>query len=152
MVKKYLIGEKKYEQRPLVFGQVRQLQEILQGLRLQATFDQAQLLTALGDRLPLALAVVLILEGGSAKGKDLPELADEIEFTISPEQVFQVIEDFFTCNPIASLLVRLKGVLGTIREKISTGLQKPSASLPEETSAEESESSGNAHRETPAHT
>ena len=151
-IKKYLIGEKKYEQRPLVYGQVRQLQEVLEGLRLTAAFDRAQLLSALGDRVALALAVVLIPEGGSPRGKDLPALADEIEFAITPEQVFQVVDDFFTCNPIASLLVRLKGMIENIREKVKTGLTKPSASSLEETSHGETESSGAAPLEKPSHT
>lgn len=144
--KKYLIGKKYYEQRALVYGQVRQLQEILEGLRLQSNFDQAQMLAVIGDRIPLALAVVLIPEGGSPRGKDLPALADEIEFDISLEQVFEVLDDFFTCNPIASLLTKLKGMTDSIKEKVSTGLTKPSASSPEETLPGKDKSSGDAHQ------
>jgi hypothetical protein len=147
VVKEYLIGEMKYQQRPLVYGQVRQLQDVLEGLRLSAAFDPAQLLTAIGDRLPLALAVVLIPEGGSARGKDLVDLADQIEFDISPEQVLEVVEDFFSCNPIASLLVRLKGAIGALRGKISTGLTIPSASSPAEILPGTTLSSGDVHQE-----
>jgi hypothetical protein len=149
-VKSYLIGETKYTQQELVYGQIRQLQEVLEGLRLPNTFDRSQLLTALGERISLALAVVLIPEGGSAKGKDLPALADQIEWDILPEQIFEVVDDFFTCNPIAVILKRLKGVIGTISEKVLTGLKQPSVSSPAETSPEETPSSGDSPREKPS--
>lgn len=114
MEKTYDLGGTTYVQRPLVLGQIRQLLEQLDGLTFDAAAGVAAIVSALGDRLPLALAVVLTPEGSSPRGKDLPALADEIEFGISPDQVLEVIEDFFGCNPVASLLERLTGMMQTL--------------------------------------
>lgn len=143
---KYDIGGCVYIQRPLVLGQTRQLMNAIKGLVIPSDVDTLGLISALGDKLPLALSIVLTPEGVALKDKDIYTLAAEVEYEISPEQTLQVIEDFFACNPIASLLESI----GSMTEKISkamtktkeTGLTASSASSPEETSVYETVSSG----------
>lgn len=131
MEKRYEIGGAAYVQRPLVLGQVRQLLEVLDGVRFAPDADPFALVAALGDRLALALAVVLTPEGQSPRGKDLPALADELEFAIAPEQVLEVVEDFFGCNPMASLVERLTGAAATV----AAGLRATAPALGSKTSA-----------------
>lgn len=117
--KKYDIGGKNYSQKPLVLGQLRQLLEILKGVALPANMDTLALVNAMSDRLPAALAVVLIPEGTSSlRDKDLDALAAEIEFAISPEQTLEVVEDFFDCNPLPSLLNKLGMAAGKIQQQL----------------------------------
>ncbi len=142
-VKTYRIGGKTYEQRPLVLGQLRQLLAVLGDVALPADAGALGLVAALGEKLPLALAVVLTEKGQSPAGKDLPAAAAEIEFAISPETALEVVEDFFDCNPIASLLDRAAQMIGKLQTRVvpppSTGSL---SSSPAATSAKETASSG----------
>jgi hypothetical protein len=124
--KTYELGTTTYVQRPLVLGQIRQLLEQLEGLTFDAAAGPAVLVATLGDRLPLCLAVVLTPEGASPREKDLVALADEIEFAIAPEQVLEVVEDFFDCNPLASLLERAAGMLRSLTARVGVEV-KPAA-------------------------
>lgn len=144
-VKTYEIDGTTYEQRPMVLGQIRQLMSVLQGLKIPADGGSLQVIAALGGRLGEALAVVLTEQGKSLRGKDLAALATELEFTISPDQTIDVVEDFFTCNPIASLLQRLTTAMGGITGGMMgmvTGSKTPASSSLEETSPAEETSSG----------
>src|SRR4030042_716835 len=128
---KYEIGGKTYIQRPLVLGQVRQICDLLQDVTIPGNADMAVIIGILGDGMPEALGMV-------------PALAEEIEFEITGEQIMQVIDDFFSCNPIASYLERLTGMLNAARKKVikRTGLKKSASSSPEETSPKGMPSSG----------
>jgi hypothetical protein len=118
--KKYEIGGKNYIQKPLVLGQIRQLLEVLKGVTIPANSDTLALVNAMSDRLPAALAVVLIPEGlSSLRDKDLDALALEIAFAITPEQTLGVVEDFFDCNPLPSLLNRLGMAAGKIKQQMT---------------------------------
>lgn len=143
----YQIGDKKYIQRKLVLGQIRQLTSLLDGTVISGDkSDVAHWIRILDDKIHLALAVVLTEEGASLMDKDIYKSAKKIEFSIEPEQVTEVIEDFFVCNPIASLLQRLEGTISRISKVIirgnGTGSESSASSLAEETSSKETESSG----------
>ena len=141
--KKYDIGEKVYIQRPLVLGQTRQLLAVLDGVTLPDNLDIRSLIASLGKSLPGALAVVLTEEGKSPKDKDLDALSAELEFSITLEQTAQVIEDFFSCNPLPSLLDKLTEAAGKIGAGMKAMPSKISASpSPAEISAAGTESSG----------
>ncbi len=147
MVKRYEIGGKAYTQKKLVLGQLRQLMEVLQGTALPVEAGAMAMVAALGERLPLCLAVVLTEEGRSPAGKDLPALADEIEFSITPETVMEVVEDFFGCNPIVSLLDRATAMIGNLSTRMMptpTASSNSSSSSPEATSPNGTASSGDA--------
>jgi hypothetical protein len=138
----YDIGGKKYIQRPLVLGQIRQLMRAIEGVRIPQDIDTIGLISALGDKLPIAIAIVLTDET-PLKDKNIDSLASQIEFEISPETTMQVVEDFFACNPIASLLERISGMANKISETIKvTGLEISSASSAEETLQKETQSCG----------
>lgn len=118
----YEIGGKKYRQEELVWGQVEQLLAVVKNIRL-TTFTTPGIVAALGERIAEAVAVVLIPEGVDIKDKtrDIPTLADELRFGLRPEQIIQVVEDFFGCNPIPSLLERVSGAGEIIRAKFPAG-------------------------------
>ncbi len=141
-VKTYQIGGTTFEQRPLVLGQIRQLMAVLQGMEIPAGSGRLQIIDALGTRLEQALAVVLTEQGKSLRDKDLDALAAELEFSITHEQIIEVVEDFFTCNPIVSLLTRLTEAMGGIMGRMPTGSSQPASSSPPATSPEKETSSG----------
>jgi len=114
MEKTYVIGDKTYTQKPLVLGQVKQLLDLLKDVEIPGDIDALGLVTILGDKLPLALAIVLAEKGKSLRGKDIPELADEIEFEVTPEQTLEITDDFFLINPISSVLEKLTGIIERI--------------------------------------
>jgi hypothetical protein len=142
---KYEIGGKTYVQRTLVLGQTRQLLGVVRFIKLPGDLEIRSLIEALGPHLPGVLAVVLTEEGKSPRDKDLEVLAAELEFSITLEQTAQVIEDFFSCNPLPSLLDKLTQAAGKISAKIGKPKTEsnPSASSSQaETSAAGTESSG----------
>jgi len=143
----YEINGKKYIQKPLVLGQIRQLTPLISGIEIKGGIDAIKLVEVLGDKLPTAVAVLLIPEGTALKDKDVQKLTEEIEFEISPEQTIQVIEDFFLINPISSLSKKLGGLIermnGNIKQE--TGLKTSSADSQEGTLPKEITSSGDTH-------
>lgn len=142
--RRYVIGEKTYIQRPIVLGQLRQLLNLLQGIVIPKDVNTMGLIAALGDKLSQAIAIILTPEGMKLKDKDIKKLATEIEFEISLERTIQVVEDFFGCNPIASLLEKLNTIIDKITERIQqTGSKNSSVSSVMETSPSETVSSGN---------
>lgn len=108
---RYLIGDKTYIQKPLVLGQWRQLLDLFKDLQIPHEFDVCKIMSVLGDKLSHALAIVLVEEGKSIRDRDIAAIASQIEFEISPESIFQIIEDFFACNPMPLLLNRLSGMM-----------------------------------------
>ncbi len=152
----YTIGDKKYIQRPLVNGQIRQLMKLIKGIVLPKDFDPVVLMTAFGDQLSAALAIVLCeadaIEGKSRQeignylsARDLAALEKEIDWNIDPETTARIIDDFFDCNPIASLLEKFAAigekVLSLKKEKTSS--TQSASSSPEGISQKETLSSGN---------
>jgi hypothetical protein len=133
---RYEIGSKTFTQGPLVLGQVRQLLEVLKDFHFPEEFTAPQLMELLGpDRFPAALAVVLTEDGKSPRDKDLAALAADLEFSITAEMALQVVNDFFACNPVSSLLAGMSGALGTMaanlataKKNTGTGSEKSSAS------------------------
>lgn len=141
----YDIEGRIYVQRPLVLGQIKQLFEILQDVRIPADAGTFGLIQALGDRLFAALAVVLTEKGESPRDKDLVSLADTLSFSVTAEIVLKVIEDFFACNPVFSLLERLTGAMEQISANLGPiGSMSLSSSWPPGTSRGETVSSGDA--------
>lgn len=146
----YEIAGKQYGQKPLVLGQWRQFLDVIKGLSIPGNVDPWGLAKLLGDNLPLALAVVLNPEGVPLKDKDLPALADELEFAIGPETIISVIEDFFACNPLPSILERLSQAAGILSGmmKTETSLNPSLSPSQPETSPGETPSSGDTPSET----
>jgi len=126
-----------YVQRPLVIGQVRQLVALLDGLIIPRGASIPELIDALGGKLMPAVAVALTEKGKSPRDKDIDSLAGELEYTMTPEQLLQVVDDFFGLNPISSIMERIGHLMqngaGTIGA-MENSLKNSSSSSPEETS------------------
>lgn len=173
----YTIGGKPWTQRALVMGQWKQLMALLKGMAIPAGAGIPELVTLLGDRMPLALAVILIEEGGNLRarfglragtgfaGIPIPEwyqneevmleIANDIDAGIDAETVMRVIDDFLVCNPVSSILEKLAGVLtkaGKLQQTMPPGSMPSVHSSPEETSQSTTVSSGDSHPETASHT
>jgi len=139
----YEIDGKTYVQKPLVLGQLRQLLSVLKNVVIPEDANTITLIDVFGGHISEALAVVLTEKGSSLKDKDIASTADTLAFAVTSETAIKVIEDFFTCNPIASLLDRLSGIMGErIRNLPSTGSGRLSSPSAEETSQNETMSSG----------
>jgi len=141
----YQTIDKTYIQRPLVMGQVRQLVNLLQGIAIPSDIKPFQLMEQLGDKLYPVIAVVLTEPGKRLQDKDISALAAELEFAVTPEQGLEIIEDFFTCNPIVSLLERLSGMMGRVKTMLKDGSINALLPSPPETSSGETPSSGATH-------
>lgn len=115
----YQIGEKTYEQKALVWGQVQQLTSLLKGISFSQGMTRTDLIGVIGDKMTTALAIVLTEKGKSPKGKNLEELAEEIAFDAPAELVVQIIEDFFACNPTQLYLEKLAKLIGGIAEQVN---------------------------------
>lgn len=116
---RYEFGGKVYIQEKLVWGQVRQIASALKGISFAGEMTVPGLIDMLGDKLSLALAVILTEEGVSMKNKDIEAIAEEIDSTIPIDTMMQVIEDFFTCNPMASILEKLAGLIGGVQNQVN---------------------------------
>ena len=138
-MKKYEINGKTYVMKPLVLGQLRALTEILKTIKIEKP-SPAAIIGALGEKLPQALAIVLIEDGLTIKEaiEKYQERALELECEISPEETLQVVEDFFELTPVSSLVEKLTGSIKKIAEQIPKASKKSSTSSPTETSASES--------------
>jgi len=143
----YTIDGKKYFQKPLVLGQVQQLIKFLKGRKIPDDLSPFNVIEFLGDDLSEGIAIILSENGQHLKDKDIASLTAEIKWSIEPETSFEVIRDFFECNPIASIFEKLTGKIKEIVEMMMTGLQKPSPSSVKETSPSEMKSSGDLPQE-----
>ena len=155
-VKSYEIAGKVYEQRELVLGQWRQLNRILGDIPLPEKINPRSLVQAIADHIHMVLAVILVEKGMAVVDKpiDLEPLAHHLEFSMTDDQVAEVIVDFFTEHPIASVLNTIdrvaKRVMRSLLENQETGLKQPSSSLPEVTGQNGTASSGPALRNKPS--
>ncbi|WP_321367581.1 hypothetical protein [uncultured Desulfuromusa sp.] len=143
-IKTYEIDGKTYVQEELSFGQWQQLNRIIDGLEIPAQLTPYALTAAFADRLDQILAVVLTEKDIKPWEKDLPELAKQLAFAMSPEKVAEVVTDFFDCNPIHLILDLVVGVTQKITQTVSqaTGSSNASSSSVEETGPSETKSSG----------
>lgn len=146
-IKTYEIDGKTYEQSPMVFGQWQQLNRVIDGLEIPSSITPRSLTVAFSDRLDQILAIVLTEKDQSPRDKNLDELAKHLTFSMPPEQVAEVVTDFFVCNPIPSVLNLVVGVTNKIRTRIETvtgpiGSNNVLSPSQEETSSSETTSSG----------
>lgn len=115
---KYEIGGVVFWQEKLRLGQINQLISLLKEVNIPTEATAINLITALGDKLSLAIAIVLHKPDVNLKDKDIREIAGEIEFEMSPELALEVIEDFFDLTPISSLLEKVGKTVEKIAEKM----------------------------------
>lgn len=114
----YVIGEKKYVQKPIVLGQVRQLTDLFKDVVIPEDLSITSILMSLGSNLGKAIAIVLTEEGASLKNKNIEESASDIEFNITPEQALEVVEDFFGITDISLVVEKFNGMMLKMLENI----------------------------------
>lgn len=110
---KYVIDGKTYEQRPLVLGQLALLVELLENKDI-ADMTPYALMRAFGDSLPRCVAVILIPDGESVKGRDIDAIEEIMRYHMDIDTAMQVVTDFFICNPLPSISGKLRAVVGAI--------------------------------------
>ncbi|HBE45742.1 MAG TPA: hypothetical protein DDW17_09975 [Deltaproteobacteria bacterium] len=137
----YEINGKRWIQKPLVIGQVKQLISIIGHLKIPGNIDIPGLIALLGEELPRVIAIILTPEGMSLREKEIDTLEKELEETLYIETAIQVIEDFFDLNPIALSLERLTGAIEKIQSQMIQS-KSSSVSSQEETSQKETKSNG----------
>jgi len=115
----YIIGTKTYTMKPLVLGQVNQLLALLKDVNLPQDGSIPMVIGALGDKLSLAIAIALHDPEVSLQNKDIKQLAKDLEFEMSPELTLEIVEDFFDCTPISSLLTKVTNTVKKVTEKMS---------------------------------
>jgi hypothetical protein len=115
--KKYTINGKGYIQKPLVLGQMDQMMNILEGVKLTALTPLA-IIQALGGRLPMAAAIVLIPEGMKIRDKDLTAIEDEFAENLELETALEVAADFLSFNPLSSISSKSKMLINGIWEML----------------------------------
>lgn len=151
----YQIGEKKYSQKKLVLGQIRQLLNLmgdaglLQGNEILiptkiTNRDLVDFLMRQSEILSRWIAIVLKEDGVPLAKKDLDAMAEEIEFSIEPETVMEVIRDFFEFLDLNSLFGKVKEMTDEIEQVVmrQIGSKRSRSSSRQETSPKETLSSG----------
>lgn len=159
--KTYQIGEKKYSQKKLVLGQIRQLLCLMKDLGLLqgkeiliptqiSIKDLVNFLTMRGQMLSKWIAIVLKEDGVPLAKKNLDAMTQEIDFSIEPESVMEVVRDFFELLDLSSLSGKVTGMMQEIEQRMmeQTGLKKSAFSSPEEISPNETISSGDSPSKT----
>lgn len=114
----YVIGGKVYTMKPLVLGQVNQLINLIKDVNMPSESSVTNVIMALGDKLPKAIAIVLHDPETTLKNKNVEDVADTISFEMSPEQTLEIVDDFFDCIPISSILTKLTGTIKRVTEKM----------------------------------
>ena len=121
----YQIDDKTYVQRKLVLGQIEQLMDIIEGLELRTDMKPEEVLVVLKKKIPSGLAIILCEKGTKLADKDIDALAEELKFSVDADQAMEIVSDFFVCNPIVSLLGKLRDagdkVLTAIKNQATGG-------------------------------
>jgi len=128
--KTYEINGKTYVHRPQVLGQLKQLEELLKGTNIPAGAGAMGIVEALGDKVPIALAIILTGQGKSPQDKDLEALAAEMLWGVDLAQTMEIVDDFFSINPLSSAFAKVVGMMERFAEQVlamQTG-SSPSAS------------------------
>lgn len=128
----YTIGGVEYFQESLKAGQVHQLLALLKEVNLPSELNVLSLISALGDKIAEAVAIILIDPRVALKDKNVKKLAKEIEFEIDLDMELKIIEDFFVLTPVSSILEKM----GKTIEKISQELMKKTGSTESPSSAQ----------------
>lgn len=142
--KEYDLEGVKYVQRRIVLAQFRALLPILEGIEIKEESGAGEIARALGERLPKALAIVLIEEGLDVRAalEELEDRAKQLECRIGLEETLEAIEDFFDFNRVSSVLEKLTGIMRSVTSGIPAKAGKETSSKSSGGSAEETSPRG----------
>lgn len=144
---KFVIGDRTFYLAPITLGQLEHLLGVVTGLQIPD--DPMGIVRALGERLPKALACVLVPDGqtpGAVVRKldepnGLEELSAFMRGEVSFEQAVEVVSCFLDTTPISSIsskLVMLAKKIGAAKTAVPAMDGKGSTpSCPAETSTKE---------------
>lgn len=137
----YEIGDRKFIQKPMVWGQVKQFQSLMKDIVWPDEFNVFTFMDLFSDQMPEFVAIVLQEVDVDLKNKNIESLKNEFEEFLDIATSIKVVEDFLDCNPIDSILKSLVGMIrkikGSMNLKLETPLNTSSASSPEEILASE---------------
>ena len=122
--KKYEIGGQIFIQRRLVWGQVKQLIKEIEGIELPSDLAPRDILTVFEAKLPRLVSIVLIPEGQTAKSKNIDEMLELFEWELGVDQIMEIIEDFFDCNPIPLWLEKINKGVGKMTDGVKSFSEK----------------------------
>ena len=150
----YEISGRRFTQRRLVWGQFLQVRQLFQAIKGRAAGAAGDLIDMLGPQVPRFAAIVLCEEGKPLAQKDLEELTAHIEEHLDAPTAVRVVSDFLECTPIASDLSELTKLAAALGEQMAKTIRSSASSAPspEETSPEETPSSGDTPPKSPAPT
>lgn len=115
----YTIGEKTYVMKPLVMGQINQLINLLKEIDFPEELNVMSIVMALGDKLPKAIAIILHEPDVALKNKNIEVLGGDLAFELSPELTMEIVENFFDCTPVSSLLEKMAKTIESVVEKVN---------------------------------
>jgi len=120
----YIINGKEYVQKKLVLMQWNQLLKVIEGVSFTLDSSPTSMVYQLGERVPEALAIVLCETNISIREKNIESVKEDMELA-DIDIAVKVIEDFFGCNPIVSLLEKFQGLMVALTNKVKD-VEKPS--------------------------
>lgn len=112
--KKYDVDGEPFVQRPLVLGQLLPLCKIIEGVEIKS-FSVQGIISALGENLSKAIAVMLIPENVALRDRDYEADAEWISEHMSAEMALEVVADFLSFNPVSSILAKVKEITGSFQ-------------------------------------
>lgn len=145
----YEIGGEKYMQKELVWGQWLQVMDEIEDVILPEELRPLELMKALKDKLPKLLAVVLVKEDEALESRHesvgiatfILTRSAKLAFMMTPQQMIDVVSDFFDANPLHLLLKNLIGKVNQVQEKIAEGISNSGMIQKEQSSTSQEETS-----------
>jgi len=100
----FLINKKKYKFGKLVVGQYRQLVEL--DVEVPTETEDMKLISSLIKNVPVSriLAIALKPVEYSIMEKDIEQLEQEIEFNFTPNEIEEMVTDFFVVCPLEEII------------------------------------------------
>lgn len=98
----YTIGDSVYTQKKMTLGQVKQLNRLFGTVELPSNFTAITMFTSFSGKLSEFMGIVLCKKGSMLKDKVYQDLVDKLDEDADLDVGFEVVQDFFVCNPIAT--------------------------------------------------
>ena len=113
----YIIGDQRFYQKPLVIGQTVQLMKELSKVKLTGGWSVLNIMDSVGDKIADLITIVLIQSGKTLKDKDRVEMSGFLNDNLSMDMAIEIVEDFFLCNKIQSLLDKVTLMMNRLQTR-----------------------------------